>query len=88
MNYKQLERVVKGFASHRRLQILELLRVKPDLSVDQISEELNIGYMNTSDHIRKLAFAGLVGKRNEGPRVRHSLTPRGKDILVFCKRLK
>lgn len=88
MNYKQLERVVKGFANHRRLQILELLRTKPDLSVDQISEELNIGYLNTSDHIRKIALGGLVTKRNEGPRVRHSLTQRGKDILVFCKRLK
>lgn len=87
-NYRNLERVIKGFANHRRLQILELLKHEPELSVADISDKLKIGYENASDHIRKLAIAGLVMKRNDGPNVRHKLTPRALSILVFCKRLE
>ncbi len=86
-NYRQLERIIKGFASHRRLEILDLLRREPELSVEDITERLNTGYNNVSDHIRKLAIAGLVMKRNEGSAVRHKLTPRAESILVFCKTL-
>ena len=87
-NYRGLERIVKGFANHRRIEILDLLRREPELSVDDISERLHIGYENASDHARKLAIAGLVMKRNDGPSVRHKLTQRGESILMFCKRLQ
>jgi len=87
-NYLKLERVIKGFANHRRLKILDLLKNEPELSVDDISSRLKIGYENASDHIRKLAIAGLVMKRNNGPSVRHKLTPRAESILMFCKRLE
>ena len=87
-SYRQMERIVKGFANHRRLEILDLLKREPELSVDDISERLNIGYENASDHVRKLAIAGLVLKRSDGNAVRHKLTPRAESVLVFCKRLK
>jgi len=86
--YRKLEQIVKGFANHRRLQIMNLLKREPELSVEDISERLDIGYENASDHVRKLAIAGLVLKRNEGSAVRHRLTPRAEAILVFCKRLQ
>ena len=85
--YRKLERIVKGFANHRRLEIMALLKREPELSVENLAERLYIGYPNASDHIRKLAIAGLVMKRNEGTSVRHKLTPRAESILVFCKRL-
>ena len=87
-SYRKIERTVKGFANHRRLQILDLLHKEPELSVDDIAERLGIGYENTSDHIRKLAVAGLVMKRSDGTSVRHKLTPRAESILVFCKKLE
>jgi len=83
-----MERIVKGFANHRRLEILELLRRVPELSVEDISDRLGIGYENASDHLRKLAIAGLVLKRNEGNTVRHKLTGRAISVLVFCKKLQ
>lgn len=86
--YRAIERMVKGFANYRRLQILDLLHKKPDLSVQDIADKLNTSYMNTSDHIRKMAIAGLVIKRHNGNNVIHKLTDRGKTILVFCKKLK
>lgn len=87
-NYRKIERVVKGFANHRRIQILDLLNNEPELSVDDIAEKLHIGYENTSDHIRKLAITGLVMKRNQGTRVLHKLTPLAVVILLFCKKLE
>ena len=84
-SYRSLERIIKGFANHRRLEILELLRREPELSVADIAEKLRIGYENTSDHIRKLAIAGLVLKRSVGRDVRHKLTPRAHNVLTFCK---
>ena len=87
-NYRKIERTVKGFANHRRLQILDLLNKEPELSVEDIADRLNIGYENASDHIRKLAVAGLVMKRSDGTSVRHKLTPRAESILIFCKRLE
>jgi len=86
--YRGLERIVKGFANHRRLEILDLLKREPELSVEDVAERLTIGYENASDHLRKMAIAGLVLKRNEGNMVRHKLTERADSVLVFCKKLQ
>ena len=83
-----LERIIKGFANHRRLEILDLLSRQSELSVEEISDKLQIGYVNASDHIRKMAIAGLLLKRHEGTAVRHKLTSRALAILVFCKKLE
>ena len=88
MQYKKIEKIVKGFANHRRIQILELLEKTPSLSVDDISQNLNVGFFTISDHIRKLADAGLVEKRYKGRFVIHDLTKMGKSILSFCKMFK
>jgi len=88
LNYKKIEKIVKGFANHRRVQILELLSKSQNLSVDQISQNLNVDFYTISDHIRKLADAGIISKKNKGRFVLHSLTKRGKNILSFCKMFK
>lgn len=88
LQYKKIEKIVKGFANHRRIQILELLDKTSNLSVDEISQNLNVGFFTISDHIRKLADAGLVEKNYKGRFVLHSLTKRGKYILSFCKMFK
>lgn len=82
---RQLERIVKGFANHRRLQVLQLLYKEPELSVLEISDKLKTEFKNISAHINKMAIAGLVMKRNEGNIVRHKLTSRGKSILQFVR---
>jgi len=87
LSYRRIERIFKGCANHRRLQILELLKREPELSVIEITKKLKMGYLNASDHIRKLAIAGLVMKRSDGPAIRHKLTDRGESILLFCKTL-
>ena len=82
---KELERIVKGFANHRRIQLLYLLGKKPELSVIEMSEILKSDLKNISAHVNKMAIAGLVMKRHEGNLVRHKLTKRGKAILQFVR---
>ncbi len=85
---RQLERIVKGFANHRRIQILHLLEKHPELSLSEISGKLHIQLKTASEHLRRLTIAGLVLKRNEGRWVRHKITKRGEDILTFLRMLE
>lgn len=85
---RQLERIVKGFSNHRRIQILTLLSVFPELSVGEIAQRLKINLKTASEHIRRLAISGLVLKRNQGKNVRHKLSDRGVVILAFLRTLE
>ena len=86
-SYRQLERVVRGFSNHRRIEIMELLSRSPELSVIEISNGLNINFKTAADHVRRLAIAGLLLKRNDGAAVRHRLTTQGTLILKFLRTL-
>ena len=86
--FRELERLVKGFANHRRIQIMELLQKRPEFSVDDIATTLNVHFKTISEHVRRLAIAGLVLKRNQGNYVRHRLTPRAESILKFLRILE
>ena len=85
---RQLERVVKGFANHRRIQIMSLLETEPELSLSGISRRLKIDIRTASAHVIRLTTAGLVLKRSEGRRVRHRLTRPGEGILIFLRMLE
>ncbi len=85
---RELERIIKGVANHRRIEILELIFKSPELSVMEISEALYINFKTASEHIRRLAIASLVIKRNEDTSVRHKLSERGKLVLKFLRTLE
>ena len=87
-SYHQLERIVKGFANHRRIEILEIMQKTPELSVAQIAERTGTNFKTASEHIRRLAIAGLVLKRSDGLNVRHKLTPQALSILKFLRILE
>ena len=85
---RQLERIVKGFSNHRRIEIMILLNRRPELSLIEVSEALEINFRTAFEHLRRLIIAGLVMKRSEGNFVRHALTPLGKFILKFLRTLE
>jgi DNA-binding transcriptional ArsR family regulator len=87
-NFHKLEKIVRGFSNHRRIEIIYLLHDRPELSLIEISEVLGINFKTASEHTRRLAIAGIVMKRAEGNFVRHALTERGKSILVFLRTLE
>lgn len=87
-NYRTLERLVRGFANHRRIQLMEVLKETPEMSVDEIAKLLNINYKTAADHLRRLAIAGLVLKKSDSVSIRHKLTARAEYILKFLRTLE
>jgi len=85
---RKLERIAKGFANHRRIEIMNLLQKQPELSVMNVAQELGINFKTASEHIRRLAIAGLVLKRSDGNSVRHKLSALGLTILKFLRTLE
>ena len=80
---RRLERLVKGFANHRRIQMMRLLEQRPELTLLDICKVLRVGIKAGSEHMRKLALAGLVAKRYHGRWVHHHLTPRAEAVVSF-----
>ncbi len=87
-SYRQLERIVRGYSNHRRIQMLHLLESEPELDVMELAQRCGISIKTASEHTRRLAFGGLVLKRPKGRRVLHALSPRGKSILSFLRVLE
>ncbi len=86
--FYHLERIIKGFDNHRRIEILALLDKKPELSVAEIAKKTGSNFKTISEHIRKMAISGLLMKRSDGHSVRHKLTERGELILKFLRILE
>lgn len=86
--FRELERIAKGFANHRRIEIMELLRRHPELSLIEIAEALSVNFKTAGEHVRRIVYAGLIMKRNEGQAVRHALTKQGIEVLKFLRTLE
>ena len=46
--------------------MLELINSSPNLTLNEIAEELNINFKTASEHLRRLTLAGLVTKKHKG----------------------
>lgn len=88
LNVRWLEKVVKGFANHRRIQILTIIEGDPGISLFEIAQKAKISFRNASEHTRKLAGAELIIKKYKAQTVEHRLTDRGKKALKFCRIIK
>ena len=87
-NFRTLERLVRGFANHKRMEILELIKERPELSVTEIAEAIRMNIKTAADHIRRLTIAGMLLKKGDGAAVRHKLTDRAEHVLRFLKSLE
>ena len=87
-NPKELEKVLKGCANHRRVEMLCLLSKNPGLTLEQAAEHLKIDFRVASEHLRRMVTGGLISKRYAGRYVQHSLTRRAQYILTFLGKLE
>lgn len=87
-NSKQIEKHIKGIANHRRIDILLLVAGNPNLSVEDISKNLNCNFKTISGHILKLVQSGLVDKNYNGRELFHVLSPYGKIFVKFIENFK
>ena len=80
---KQLERHFKGAANYHRIDILLLVFKEPNITVEEISEKLDVNFKTVSEHTRRLVQSGLLNKRYAGRSVGHSLSPYGQRFVKF-----
>jgi len=85
---RELEKIVKGFSNHRRIEIIKLLSANPELSLADISHKLKINFKTASEHVLRLSRAGLVSKRYGGRCVYHKNTDLAGDVLTFLRMLE
>jgi DNA-binding transcriptional ArsR family regulator len=85
---REIEKIAKGFANHRRYEMMELLSLEPDLSLQDIASKLKINIKTASEHLRRLMIAGLIIKRARSFNVLHKLSPQGIIILKFLRKLE
>ncbi len=72
----------KTLANPKRLEILEILKEHPEVSVNELSDLLEIPKANTSQHLAVLRQAGVVDTRKDGINVYYSL--RSTKISEAC----
>jgi len=82
---RQLERYFKGAANHRRIAILFVVEKDNGVTVEGITDKLEVNFKTISQHTRSLVQAGLLNKKYFGRQVQHSLSPYGKSFLKFMK---
>jgi rhodanese-related sulfurtransferase len=75
----------KGFASPRRLELLDLL-AQGSRTVEQLARASDQSTANASQHLQALHAAGLVARRREGIRVRYAFA--GDDVLALWLALR
>ena len=82
------ERIFKGLANHRRLQILRILKSRGPVSLDKVAEICGIQAPTACEHARKLRLAGLVFRRRLRRCIHLELTERGEFALEWAPRLE
>lgn len=86
--YRELERIVKGFSNHRRIEILDFLNDNPGASLTDIATILRVNFKTIAEHTRRAHHAGLIMKQNKVNIVSHILSPLGKIIFKFLRTLE
>lgn len=82
-----LEKCVRGFSSHRRIQILTILKQRPELDLSAIANLCGTSLQTANEHTRRLDAAGLLSKRKLKRQVFHSISPLGRRVLDFLESL-
>ena len=85
--YTRLERFCNSVSSRKRLEILNILSEKSNLSLGDIAQKINTEKQNASLHTYKLLHQGLIAKRKHKTKVEHAITKRGELVLSFIKEI-
>ena len=71
--YEMQAELCKTLSNPKRLEILDILKEREEISVNSLAEMLEIPKANTSPHLAVLRQAGVVNTRKDGINVYYSL---------------
>ena len=64
---------LKALANRRRLAIITFVKIKREVTVGEIAEEIKLSFRSTSKHLGVLAAAGILEKEQRSAQVYYSL---------------
>lgn len=65
MNTKELEKILKVFASRRRIDIIRFLKKKKEATVGEIARGIGLSLKAASKHLRILYSADILERDNK-----------------------
>jgi len=80
---KELEKILKALANHRRLMILKLLKENKELTVGDISEKIKLSFKSTSRHLSVLLSAEMVQREQRKIEMYYSLNSMQKPVSKY-----
>ncbi len=80
--YEMQAELCKTLSNPKRLEILDILKEREEISVNSLAEMLEIPKANTSQHLAVLRQAGVVNTRKDGINVYYSL--KSEKISEAC----
>ncbi|MBU1046839.1 winged helix-turn-helix domain-containing protein [Patescibacteria group bacterium] len=83
---KLLELYFKAVANKKRIKILILIKERPNLNVEEISDILKINYQTGASHTQRLEKVGFIYKNYKGSVVNHKISDRGEQFLSFFEK--
>ncbi|PIR88465.1 MAG: hypothetical protein COU09_02210 [Candidatus Harrisonbacteria bacterium CG10_big_fil_rev_8_21_14_0_10_44_23] len=83
--YHRMQRFVRGFSNHRRIEILLYLNEHKGASVVDVAEALGVKLNTISAHVIRLANANLVWKHSDGVAAKCELSREGESVVKFLK---
>jgi DNA-binding transcriptional ArsR family regulator len=80
-----IARRFQALSDSTRLRILDLLRVREEASVGELTETLGTSQQNVSKHLAALHAEGFVSRRKRGTRTLYRISDPG--VLELCDRV-
>jgi DNA-binding transcriptional ArsR family regulator len=71
---RQVEKILKALANHRRLAIVVYIKRRGSANVGDISEAITLSFKATSKHLGVLYAAGIVDREQVSLTMNYSLT--------------
>ena len=89
--YEMQAELCKTLSNPKRLEILDILKEREEISVNHLAEMLEIPKANTSQHLAVLRESHLVNTRRQAQTVFYSVAPGPVDAIIrtlhgiYCK---
>lgn len=87
---RKLARLFKALGNEKRLEILQLLSKKKEMSVEEIADKINLSFKSTSKHLILLEQLDLLERQKKGASVYYQIvsspTSLAKTLLRLVKK--
>ena len=81
---RELEKILKAFANHRRLEILRYLKREKEATVGDIADHIKLSFNATSKHLGILSSQDVVDKDQRSLNIYYSIA---KDLKPAIRKI-